>query len=340
MKVCGVFQNLISKLKTQNSKLKTDNLGDKQLAKAQTVTARPGVAGWLRKRKGVQAFGLLLPALVWLGVFFVVPLFIVVGVSFAGKVTYGGVDWTHLGFDNYRAMFSNFAGDFDPLYINIFLRSVWYALLTTVLCLAVGYPFAYFIARRSEKWRSALLLLVMIPFWTNFLVRTYAWELLFRKEGPVNGVLMGLGLTSQPLNMLFSENAVIIGLVYGYLPFMVVPLYAAIEKFDFSLIEAAQDLGAGTFYTLRRVLLPLTLPGILAGSILVFIPVVGSYVTSDILGGGKIIMIGNSIQTAYLKSSNWPFGSALSIALMAMVMASVFIYFRVAQGNGARGETL
>lgn len=297
------------------------------------------MAGWLRKSQGAQALALLLPALVWLGVFFVVPLFIVVGVSFASKVSGGGVTWNNLNFDSYRALGTNFAGQFDPLYINIFIRSIWFALLTTVLCLLVGYPFAFFIARRSEKWRAALMLLVMIPFWTNFLVRTYAWELLFRKEGPVNSFLQWIGLTDKPLQMLFTDEAVIIGLVYGYLPFMVIPLYAAIEKFDFSLVEAAADLGAGTFYTLRRVLLPLTMPGILAGSILVFVPVVGSYVTSDILGGGKTIMIGNSIQNAFLKSGNWPFGAAMSIVLMALVTVAVIIYFRVAQG-GAKGETL
>jgi spermidine/putrescine transport system permease protein len=306
----------------------------------QTATPVRGLAGWLRKRSGAQAFGLLLPSLIFLGVFFVVPLFIVVAVSFATRSEYGGVQWSNFNLDSYKALFTNFAGNFDPLYINIFVRSIWFALLTTVLCLLVGYPFAYFIARRSEKRRAALLLLVMIPFWTNFLVRTYAWELLFRKEGPVNGVLQWAGLIDQPLQLLFTNEAVVVGLVYGFLPFMVVPLYAAIEKFDFSLIEAAQDLGAGTFYTLRRILIPLTMPGILAGSILVFVPVVGSYVTSDILGGGKTIMIGNSIQTAYLKNGNWPFGSAMSIALMALVMAATLIYFRVAQRGGVRGEVV
>ncbi len=306
----------------------------------QTTSPPRGLAGWLRKSSGAQAFGLLLPSLVFLGLFFVVPLFIVVAVSFATRSSYGGVQWSNFNFDSYKALFTNFAGNFDPLYINIFIRSIWFALLTTVLCLLVGYPFAYFIARRSERWRAALLLLVMIPFWTNFLVRTYAWELLFRKEGPVNSVLQWAGVIDQPLQMLFTDEAVVVGLVYGFLPFMVVPLYAAIEKFDFSLIEAAQDLGAGTFYTLRRILIPLTMPGILAGSILVFIPVVGSYVTSDILGGGKTIMIGNTIQNAYLHNGNWPFGSAMSIVLMALVTIATVIYFRVAQRGGARGEVV
>lgn len=306
----------------------------------QTATSTPGLAGWLRRSSGAQALGLLLPSLVFLGVFFVVPLFIVVAVSFATRSEYGGVQWSNFNLDSYKSLFTDFAGSFDPLYINIFIRSIWFALLTTVLCLAVGYPFAFFIARRSEKWRASLLLLVMIPFWTNFLVRTYAWELLFRKEGPVNSVLQGMGLIHQPLQMLFTDDAVVVGLVYGYLPFMVVPLYAAIEKFDFSLIEAAQDLGASTFYTLRRILIPLTMPGILAGSILVFVPVVGSYVTSDILGGGKTIMIGNAIQNAYLHNGNWPFGSAMSIVLMALVTIATVIYFRVAQGGGARGEVI
>ncbi len=293
-----------------------------------------GLAAWVRRRPGVQAAGLLLPGLIAFGLFFVIPLLIVVGVSFTAKKA-GTVDWTHWTLNNYVSLVTNFAGDFDPLYLNIFLRSLWFALLTTVICLLVGYPLAYFIARRGEKWRAALILLIMIPFWTNFLVRTYALQLIFRKEGLLNSLLLDGHIIKQPLDMMFTPGLVLFGLVYGYLPFMVLPLYASIEKFDFSLLEAAQDLGAGTFRTLRKVLLPLTMPGVVAGSILVFIPVVGSYVTSDLLGAQSsgTLMVGNTIENQFLKSQNWPLGSAMSLVLMAVVLLAIIIYFRVARGD-------
>lgn len=282
-------------------------------------------------RRAAEILGLIGPGLLWLVVFFAIPLVIVVAVSFATRGTYGGIVW-NLSLKQYIRLVST-DGQFDPIYLNILVRSIWLAFLATVICLVLGYPFAYYLARRPARVRGALMLLVMIPFWTNFLVRTFAWMFIFREQGVVNSFLQAVGLIQDPIAMLFNEQAIVVGLVYGYLPFMVIPLYTSIEKFDFTLLEAANDLGAGSVMFLRRILLPLTMPGILAGSILVFIPSVGTYITSDLLGGAKVQMVGNSIQQLYLSSRDWPFGSAMSIVLMVLVMAATILYFR-AGGQG------
>jgi spermidine/putrescine transport system permease protein len=284
-------------------------------------------------RRTGELLGLIGPGVLWLLVFTLVPLLIVFAVSFATRGTYGGVEWDFTFKQYTRLAFNN--GEFDPLYLRILLRSLWIGLLATVICLLLGYPFAYYLARRPARWRGALMLLVLIPFWTNFLVRTYAWMFLFRDEGVINNVLQALGLTAGPVSMLFNETAIVVGLVYGYLPFMVIPIYASIEKFDFTLQEAASDLGANALTFFRRVLLPLTAPGIVAGSILVFIPSVGAYITPDLLGGAKVQMVGNSIQQLYLSIRDWPFGSAMSIVLMAIVLVATMLYFRV---GGNRSE--
>lgn len=263
---------------------------------------------------------LALPATVWLVLFFAVPLVIVLGVSFLERGRYGGVVATFT--------LSAYERLFNPIFLTIFTNSLQLAVATTILCLIFGFPLAYFIARASPRWRNALLLLVILPFWTNFLVRTYAWMIILRQEGLVNTVLMSFNLIDAPLNLLFTPTAVIIGLVYGYLPFMVLPLYAAIEKFDFALIEAAHDLGAREWAAFRHVFLPQTFPGIVAGSILVFIPSLGSYITPDILGGAKVMMVGNLITQQFLRTRHWPFGSALSILLMLIVSIGLVIYFR------------
>jgi len=217
----------------------------------------------------------------------------------------------------------------DPIYLSVFERSLLLALFTTVACLVVGYPLAFFTATRSPRWRNLLLLLVIIPFWTNFLVRIYAWIVLLRNEGVVNTLLQSLQIISDPLDLLFNSFAVSIGLVYGYLPFMVLPLYSSIERLDFSLLEAAQDLGANDLRTFYRVVLPLTCRGIVAGCLLVFIPAVGEFVTPDILGGAKTLMMGNLVQNQFLAARNWPFGSVLSIVMMAIVVLPIVVYFRV-----------
>jgi spermidine/putrescine transport system permease protein len=263
---------------------------------------------------------LILPPAAALLLFFVLPLFLVLAVSFASRGTYGGVQW--------RGTFENYISILDPLYLRIFWRSLWIAVVTTVICLVLGFPLAYFIARAPKRWQGALLVLIIIPFWTNFLVRTYAWMFILRAEGLLNTVMMDLGILDQPLNLLFTDGAVVIGLVYGFLPFMVLPLYATLERLDRSVIEAAWDLYAGPLRIFMKVILPLAKPGVVAGSLLVFIPTLGAYVTPDLLGGAKTMMIGNLIQHQYLVVRDWPFGSALSFVLMAAVLIAVLYYLR------------
>ncbi len=274
----------------------------------------------LKTRKTRQLLLLLLPPTLWLVIFFIIPLVIVLIYSFLERGTYGGITW-EFTLRNYQRL----AND---LYLNIFARSLGMAALTTLICLIIGYPLAFFIATISPRWRNLLLFLVIIPFWTNFLVRTYAWMIILRSEGLINTVLQSLNLIQEPLNLLFTPFAVIVGLIYGYLPFMILPLYAILERFNFSLVEAAQDLGANDIKTFFRIILPLTSPGILAGSILVFIPALGAFITPDILGGAKTVMIGNLIQNQFLQARHWPFGSALSMGLMLLVLIPVLIYFR------------
>ncbi|ACM06030.1 MULTISPECIES: ABC transporter permease [Thermomicrobium] len=277
----------------------------------------------IRQSERVRALFLAGPGGLWLLLFFLLPTAIVFAYSFARRGPYGAVAWAFT--------LENYARLFDWLYIRVFLMSVWLALLTTVICLVIGYPFAFVIARSPRRWRNALLVLVLIPFWTNFLVRTYAIMLLLRADGLINNALQWLGLIDRPLSLLFTPFAVVLGLVYGYLPFMILPIYASIEKFDFTLVEAAQDLGANAWHVFWRVLLPLTLPGVLAGSILVFIPSVGAFVTPDLLGGGKVVMIANLINQQFLTVRHWPFGSAISFVLMAIVLAATMLYFRIGE---------
>jgi spermidine/putrescine transport system permease protein len=275
----------------------------------------------IRRRPGLQTLALIFPSLFWLVVFFAIPLIIVFVYSFLKRGPYGQIVWEfNLG---------NYARFFDPLYLKIFARSFMIAGITTVVCFLLGYPMAYWIATRPAKWRNTLLLLLMIPFWTNFLVRTYAWILILRDSGLINQALMGLGLISEPLPLFGTDFAIIIGLVYGWFPDMVLPCYAAIERLDHSLVEAAQDLYANEIRSFARVIFPLTLPGVIAGSMLVFIPSLGAYVTPDLLGGAKSVMIGNVIQSQFLTVRDYPFGSAFSFVLMAVMLLATLIYFRV-----------
>ena len=274
----------------------------------------------LRRNPSLRAWLLIAPAGLFLLIFFILPLFIVIIYGFLERGTYGGVIW------QFNA--SNFGRVFDPLYFSTFLRSVYIAVLTTVFCILLGYPLAYFMTSRPPRQRNILLLLLMIPFWTNFLIRTYAWRVILGTDGPINSFLMWTGLVNEPLTLLFTEGAVLVGLIYGYLPFMVLPLYAAIERIDFSLMEAAADLYANGWQAFRKVLLPLSMPGVIAGCILVFIPSLGAFVTPDLLGGAKTVMIGNLIQGQFLTARDWPFGSAISMLLMVAVLGATLIYFR------------
>ena len=289
-----------------------------------TTTARKQRSGLLdvvRRRPGLQTLLLIFPSLFWLIVFFAVPLIIVFVYSFLKRGPYGQIVW--------EFNLQNYVRFYDPLYLRIFARSFRIAATTTAICFLLGYPMAYWIATRPPRWRNTLLLLLMIPFWTNFLVRTYAWILILRDTGLINNALLGLGLISEPLPLFGTDLAVIIGLVYGWFPDMVLPCYAAVERLDHSLVEAAQDLGANELRAFLRVVFPLTLPGVIAGSILVFIPSLGAYITPDLLGGAKSVMIGNVIHSQFLSVRDYPFGSAFSFVLMAMMLIATLLYFRV-----------
>jgi spermidine/putrescine transport system permease protein len=288
---------------------------------AEATKEKKSLLDTIRRRPGLQVLALIFPSLFWLVVFFAIPLIIVFVYSFLKRGPYGQIVW--------EFNLNNYARFFDPLYLKIFVRSFKIAGITTVVSFLLGYPMAYWIATRPPRWRNTLLLLLMIPFWTNFLVRTYAWILILRDTGLINNALMSLGLISEPLPLFGNDLAIIIGLVYGWFPDMVLPCYAAVERLDFSLVEAAQDLYANELRAFARVIFPLTLPGIVAGSILVFIPSLGAYVTPDLLGGAKSVMIGNVIQSQFLTVRDYPFGSAFSFVLMAMMLVATLIYFRV-----------
>jgi spermidine/putrescine transport system permease protein len=265
-----------------------------------------------------------LPPAAYLVLLFALPLLIVLVYSFASRGTTGQTilaDWN----------LSAYARLFNPLIREIALRSTGYALLTTAICLLVSYPFAYYLATRSVRMRNVLLVLVMIPFWSNFLVRTYAWRLLLSSSGPLSQLtdLVGLGQT----RLLFTPVAVVLGLVYGYMPFMILPLYAAIERVDLGLVEAARDLYASGAKAFWRVTWPLSRPGVIAGSILVFIPSLGAYVTPEILGGSKTTMLGSYIVRQFLSARDWPFGSALSFVVMAVMLVATIVYFRTGGRN-------
>ena len=265
--------------------------------------------------------GLLIgsPAIATLTVLFAIPLVVVVVNSFGTRTRTGRTDLTSLNVDAYRRLA-------DPLVLEIAARSVGYALLTTVICLAVGYPFAYHLATRSPRVRATLLVLVMLPFWSNFLVRTYAWRVLLGSDGPFVSALEAVGLPE--VRLLFTPFAIVLGLVYGFLPFMVLPLYAAIERIDQTLIEAARDLHASGWRAFREVTLPLSRSGIIAGSVLVFIPSFGAYVTPELLGGSRTTMVGSYVVRQFLSARDWPFGSALSVAILAVMLVATSVYFR------------
>ncbi len=272
---------------------------------------------------------LISPTWLVLGIFFLLPLIIMLFISFGQRGTYGGLKPIEdLGQYILSGQFlANYRQTFDPLYMQIYWRSLWMAVVTTVLCLLISYPVAYYIAVvAAARHKNLLLALVVIPFWTSFLVRTYAWMLLLRTEGLINTVLLHAGLIDAPLSLLYNEMAVMIGLVYGELPFMILPLYASLEKLDLTLLEASGDLGAHHSSTFWRVTVPLTMPGIVAGIVLVFIPSIGQFVVSDLLGGAKSMLAGNLIQNQFAIARNKPFGSAVAFELTAVVLVLLLAY--------------
>jgi spermidine/putrescine transport system permease protein len=282
------------------------------------------------------------PALVVLLFAALGPLMIVVWYSFLTANDTGGVirEWS---LDGWRGIFLTY-DIFEERYavadahLTIFWRSVWLSLTTTLLTFVIGFPTAWFIATRPAKERALWLFLITIPFWTNLLIRTFAINEVIRNEGILNTILLWLGVIDAPLQIVYTETAVLIGMTYVYLPLMVLPLYATIERFDMRLLEASYDLYASRWNTLRRVILPIVKPGIVAGSILVFVPSLGAYVTPRILGGGKNMMIGNFIELQFLQGRNWPLGAALSVALLLIVTAALLVYVRAANRDRSQGH--
>jgi spermidine/putrescine transport system permease protein len=282
------------------------------------------------------------PALVVLLFAALGPLMIVVWYSFLTANDTGGVirEWS---LDGWRGIFLTY-DIFEERYavadahLTIFWRSVWLSLTTTLLTFVIGFPTAWFIATRPERERALWLFLITIPFWTNLLIRTFAINEVIRNEGILNTILLWLGVIDAPLQIVYTETAVLIGMTYVYLPLMVLPLYATIERFDMRLLEASYDLYASRWNTLRRVILPIVKPGIIAGSILVFVPSLGAYVTPRILGGGKNMMIGNFIELQFLQGRNWPLGAALSVALLLIVTVALLVYVRAANRDRSQGH--
>ncbi len=278
---------------------------------------------------GRAGYALVLPTWVTLGVFFLFPLAILFVVSFGQRATYGGlkpIEDLEVYITSGKFL-ANYARSFHPIYLQILWRSVWMAVVTTGFCLAISYPVAYSIAVTAPQRRRNLLLgLVVVPFWTSFLIRTYAWMFLLRTEGLINHALLGAGLISRPLDLLYNNFSVLLGLVYGELPFMILPLYASLEKLDRSLLEASADLGATARSSFWRVTVPMTMPGIAAGVVLVFVPSLGQFIVSDLLGGAKTILAGNLIQNQFAVARNKPFGSAVAFELTAAVLALLFFY--------------
>jgi len=278
----------------------------------------------------------LLPSAIVLVFFFLCPLLIMLYYSFLQRGIYGGIEPIE-NITEYILTFSwlkNYIRAFDDLYIPIYLRSFYIAFLTTLICLLVGYPVAYYIALKVKPEQKFLYLsFIIIPLWTSFLIRTYAWVLILRDEGLINLLLMKIGLIDKPLPLLYNEFSVLLGLVYGELPFMILPIYASLEKIDISLIEASKDLGADEFGTLKRVILPLTLPGVIVGIVIVFIPTIGSFIVSDLLGGAKSMLVGNLIQNQFMVARDKPFGSAIAFVLSGFVLLLLYVYRRLFQGK-------
>lgn len=298
-------------------------------------------AGSLERRQALRSFFSVSPALVAIGLFLLVPILIVVGYSLMEANPYGGVNkvfsteaYVSLLFE--RQMDDSLA--FADSYLVIALRSIGIAGLTTLVTLLIGFPVAVWLAMQPPHRRGLLIFLITVPFWANLLIRTYAWILLLRGSGVVNNGLMGLGLVDQPLELLYTDGAVLLGLVYTYAPFVVLPIYATLEKMDMRLLEAAQDLYAGRLRTLFKVVLPVARPGILAGAILTFVPCLGAMIAPELLGGGTKMMLGNLIFRQFSDARNWPFGAALSLVLMAAVMLVLTFYaLRAERMHTARG---
>ena len=292
----------------------------------------------LRENKSAQGTLLALPTLIWMMALLIIPLLLTLIISFGRRSPDGGVIYS-FSMENYLRLLgysrdceNGASACFNSLYVQILWRSLTLAFNTTVIVILMAYPLAYFIARAQPKRRNTFLFLVLIPLWTNFVIRVYAWMMLLRKEGAINSMIglvaHWLHIPFQPLEMLYTPGAVLVGMVYEFLPFMILPIYTSLEKIDNSLYEAAADLGANAIKTFLRVTLPLSMPGVVAGTILVFIPVMGTFIVSDILGGRQVILVGNLIQRQFLDARDPTFGSAASLILMVLTLIVTYFYTR------------
>lgn len=289
---------------------------------------RHGNGGWRggtikmkKSKENISKFSFIGPISLWMIIFIAIPLCYIIFISFMQRGTDGGIIFT--------PTIENYARMKNPLYFKVFKDSISIAFITTLLTLIFGYPFAYFASKIPKKYRVLVLVLIIIPFWTNSLIRTYGWIILLRTEGIINHILIGIGLIKEPFKMLYSYGAVLVGMVYTLFPFMVLPLYNSIEKLDRSYLEAAKDLGAGRWKTFLTVTIPLTMPGIVAGCILVFIPSIGLFFIPDLMGGSRVMLVGNLIKNQFLVSRDWPFGAALSIVMMIVSLLLIGIYIKI-----------
>ncbi|WP_106769360.1 ABC transporter permease [Paenibacillus faecalis] len=271
---------------------------------------------------------LLIPVLFWLSLFLIIPMIIVIGISFLQRDVQGNLVFT-FSLEAYKTFF-------DPLYLGIYWETIVLSVLTTLICLIVSYPLAYYIANASPRIQAWGLILVTVPFWINFLIRTYAWVLLLRTQGVVNTFLINLGWIDQPLQLLYTKGAVLLGMVYNFIPFMVLPIYVALEQMDKRLLDAASDLGASRWKAFRHITLPQSKSGIMTGSVLVYVSVTGMFVVTDILGGAKSPIISNIIQQQFLGARNWPFGAALSVIFVITSLVLIVLFNRAMQARHQR----
>lgn len=269
----------------------------------------------------LRGLTLILPGAGWLALFFLVPLAIIFVVSLGDRGELDRIDLASPSLDNY-------ARAFDPVFLTTFLNSVRFAAITTLLCLLIGYPIAYWISRYGGRRKVLLLILVMLPFWTSYLIRTYSWMIMLRDNGVVNTVLQAIGLTSQPIILMNTELSVILGMTYGFLPFAILPLFVSIDRLDPSLVAAARDLYASGRAAFVNVTLPLTMPGVVAAALLTFIPAIGDFVTPDLLGGPETTTIAKNIQVLFLADRDWPYGAALGFVLMIVTLLGTLLAIR------------
>lgn len=290
------------------------------------------------RRQSVILGALLAPVTLFLGVFFVLPLLIIAVFSFLTPGLYGGVEWAFYHW-NYGRIFGWADGImevYEPIYLRILMRSLTFAALTVIVTLLLCYPVAFWVSRLPDRWRLVFLFLITLPFFSSLIVRLYAWLLILKPTGLFNSVLMNLGVISQPLEILYTPVAVVLGMVYVMIPFMFLPLFASVDNLDRAQVEASLDLGANRVQTFVKVILPQTMPGIMGGAVIVFIPSVGNFIVPDVLGGAKGLMVGNLVEQQFLSSRNWPFGSALSMIIMAVVLTVLLV--AVARARKAVGH--